>query len=83
MNKTQKSLKKKLLQRKLDKFFEETDFDVSGIPSSSIIFNEAYLAKLITKIAVGAATVYWSSLELREFSKLRKDISRKVYSNDF
>lgn len=81
---SQKNLKKLLLRRKLNKFFEETDFDISGIPGSSCSpFNEVYLARIVTKIAVGAATIYWSSLELKEFMNLRKDVSRKVYRSDF
>jgi hypothetical protein len=81
---SQKNLKKNLLRHRLNKFFEETDFDISGIPGSSCTpFNEAYLAKIATKIAVGAATIYWSSLELKEFMNLRKGVSRKVHRNDF
>jgi hypothetical protein len=75
-------LKKTLLKQRLEKFFEETDFDVSGIPSSTVI-NEAYLAKIATKIAVGLATVYWSSLELRDFYRLRKSLLRKAYPDEF
>jgi len=34
--------------------------------------DEAYLARVLTKLAVGSATVWWSLLEVKEFITLHR-----------
>lgn len=67
---TTKSEKISKLQSKINSFMEQTYFDVQGISSSSI--DEAHLAKVLTKLAVGSATVWWSILEVKDFLVLRR-----------
>lgn len=68
------TVKKQNLEQKIDKFFEDNYFDIQGItPSSSFAsLDEAYLARILTKLAIGSATVWWSLLEMKEFLSLRK-----------
>jgi len=66
--------KRQELQNKIDNFFEDSYFDVQGIsPTSSFAsIDEAYIARILTKLAIGSATVWWSILELKDFVILRK-----------
>lgn len=68
------TVKKQNLEQKIDQFFEDNYFDIQGItPSSSFAsLDEAYLARILTKLAIGSATVWWSLLEMKEFLSLRK-----------
>jgi len=34
--------------------------------------DEAYLARVLTKLAIGSATVWWSLLEIKEFLTLHR-----------
>jgi hypothetical protein len=43
-------------------------------PNSTLSGTEAYIIKMISKIAVGSATVWWSVIELRQFIKNRKSL---------
>lgn len=67
MNKKQKQL---LLSEKLDNFFDESYFDVQSISSS--VLDESYFIKLVTKLAVSAATVWWTAIEIKDYIKLKK-----------
>lgn len=67
MNKKQKQL---LLSEKLDNFFDESYFDVQSISSS--VLDESYFVKLVTKLAVSAATVWWTAIEIKDYIKLKK-----------
>lgn len=62
------------LTDKINDYFEDCCFDIQGISGSQSVANlaEAQMAKILTKIVVGAASVWWSALELREFLKSRK-----------
>lgn len=53
-------------------------FDTQGLPLSkaSSIIDEAALARILTKLAVGSATVWWSLLEIKELVTLYRK-SRK------
>jgi len=65
---------RKQLTDKLNNYFEDCCFDIQGISSSQGVSNlaEAQMAKILTKIVVGAASVWWSALELRDFLKNRR-----------
>lgn len=48
-------------------------FDTQSIPSFTrltTVIDEAALARILTKLAVGSATVWWSLVELREIASL-------------
>ena len=65
---------KNQLEAKLNNYLQDCCFDIQGISGSQSIANlaEAQMAKILTKIVVGAASVWWSALELREFLKNRR-----------
>ena len=54
------------VEEKLDNVY----FDVQGINVSKI--TEHHVARLITKVAVGAVTIWWSLMELRTIYNIRK-----------
>lgn len=46
--------------------------DIHGISGSSVSsMMEAQLTKILTKIVIAIASIWWSSLELRDFFKTR------------
>jgi len=64
-------------QQKIDKiqqYLNDCCFDIQGISSSQSLMNtaEAQLARILTKIVVGGASIWWSVMELRQFLKIRK-----------
>lgn len=71
MNLSKNAESQRNLQQKLDNFFENNFFDVQGM-SFQASLDEAYLARLLTKLAIGSATVWWSLLEVKDFFVLRR-----------
>jgi hypothetical protein len=67
-NKTQRQQ----IQQSVEDFFEESFFDVQGISTGIGSLDEAYLARVLTKLAIGTATVWWSILEVKDFFHLRR-----------
>lgn len=63
--------KKKALSDKIALSLDEYYFDVQSLGSPNIL-DESHLAKLLTKMAVGLATVWWTAVELKDYIKLRK-----------
>ncbi len=63
--------KKTALSNKISNSLEDYYFDVQSMGSPSAI-DESQLVKLVTKLAVGAATVWWTAIELKDYIKLRK-----------
>ena len=59
--------KKVELKSKIDKFLDEHYLDIQGMSPGLNVFDEATLARLLTKLAVGSATVWWSLLEMKDF----------------
>jgi len=60
---------------KLKSFTSEYYFDTHTTPpfnKVTSLIDEAYIAKILTKLAVGTATVWWSMLELKEMLALYK-----------
>ena len=68
-----KNLKKEKLQKSIDDFLQKNFLDIQGITASNSL-DEAYLARILTKLAVSSATVWWSLLEVKQFINLRKNI---------
>lgn len=66
--------KKQAFQLKVNSFLEDSYFDVQGLSPGSLGSNldEQYLARVLTKLAIGSATVWWSLLEVKDFLILRK-----------
>lgn len=64
--------KKEQLKLRLDNYFQDTYLDVQAMSPNLKLLDEAYLAKILTKLAVSSATVWWSFLEIKEFINLRK-----------
>lgn len=59
---------------KINSYLDDCCFDIQGISSSQTLSStaEVQLARILTKIVVGAASVWWSALEFREFLKNRR-----------
>ena len=68
MNKTQK---KQNLSNKINQSLDGYYFDIQSISSSTPI-DESQLVKLVSKFAVGVATVWWTAIELKDYIKLKK-----------
>ena len=68
--KNQNAINSKLIQSYLD----DCCFDMQVNPNSTLSGTEAYIIKMISKIAVGSATVWWSVIELKQFIKNRKSL---------
>jgi hypothetical protein len=65
--------KKENFKKSLDQFFEKNYLDIQGVTGSGTL-DEAYLARILTKLAVSSATVWWSLLEIKQFLILRKNV---------
>lgn len=61
-----KHKRKAELEDKLNKFFDENYLDIQGLSPGITALDESYLAKVLTKLAIGSATVWWSLLELKD-----------------
>jgi hypothetical protein len=62
------------LRLKINSFLEDSYFDIQGLSPGSLssTMDEQYLARVLTKMAIGSATVWWSILEVKDFLVLRK-----------
>lgn len=69
---TQKSISKEQIRSSVQAKLDNVYFDVQGLNVSKI--TEHHIARLITKVAVGAVTIWWSLLELRSIYNTRKTI---------
>jgi len=58
------------LSTTLENKLKNVYFDVQGINFAKI--TEHHIARLITKVAVGAVTIWWSLVELRSIYNNRK-----------
>jgi hypothetical protein len=60
--------------KRVQNYLDDCCFDIQGISSSQTLSStaEVQLARILTKIVVGAASVWWSALEFREFLKNRR-----------
>lgn len=60
------------LEDKVLSYLRDCCLDIHGISGSSVSsMMEAQLTKILTKIIVAIASIWWSSLELRDFFKTR------------
>jgi hypothetical protein len=63
-------LDKNTLHSNIQSYLQDCYFDVAPSPSkSSFIFDEAHLAKLLTRIVVSAATVVTTGISLKQYIK--------------
>lgn len=61
------------IRTKISDLLEDSYFDVQGLtPGTTSSIDEQYLARVLTKLAIGSATVWWSILEVKDFIVLRK-----------
>jgi hypothetical protein len=61
------------IRTKISDLLEDSYFDVQGLtPGTASSIDEQYLARVLTKLAIGSATVWWSILEVKDFIVLRK-----------
>jgi len=67
--------RKQELSQQLSNYLDECCFDVQGISTSGLSsIAETQLARILTKIAIGSATVWWSLIELKDFVNIRKSL---------
>lgn len=71
-NKSPKEINKHKIESSINNFFENNYFDIQGLTPGIKSFDEQYLAKVLTKLAIGSATVWWSLLEVKDFLSLRR-----------
>ena len=71
-NFSQVRTKRQHLHDKIESSLEEYYFDVQGVSASFGTLDEAYLARVLTKLAIGTATVWWSVIEVKDFFMLRR-----------
>lgn len=64
----------KLTSESIKSYLDDCCLDVQFSPNGTLSATETYLIKLISKIAIGSATVWWSLIELKQFIKNRKSI---------
>ena len=71
---TTENFKKTEYTTKFQNYLDDCCLDIQGISSSQSLSSaaEVQLARILTKIVVGAASVWWSALEFRQFLKNRK-----------
>ena len=69
---TQKSRSIEDIKANVESKLNNVYFDVQGLNVSKI--TEHNIARLITKVAVGAVTIWWSLLELRGIYNTRKTL---------
>jgi hypothetical protein len=64
--------RKEQLISKVTDYLDDCCFDIQGLSASSALgsVTETQLARILTKIAIGSATVWWSVLELKDFIKI-------------
>lgn len=62
------------LQNKVQQYLDECYFDIGSNPISKFTIDEAYLAKMLTRIAVSAATIITTGISLKQYIK-------EIYSN--
>jgi hypothetical protein len=74
MSKTSRLYKKENIQNKINNFLEENFLDIQSLSPNINSLNEAYLARLLTRLAVGSATVWWSLIEIKDFIVLHKKV---------
>jgi len=75
--------KKANLSARINNSLEDYYFDIQYMGSPSAL-DESQLVKLVTKLAVGAATVWWTAIELKDYIKLRKaNLEFEESINDF
>lgn len=73
MNNSQQ--KRQELSQQLNDYFEDCCLDVQSLSSSGLSsVAETQLARILTKIAIGSATVWWSLIELKDFVNIRKSL---------
>lgn len=70
--KSTRQLRKEQLSHDVKEFIDSTFLDVQGFSSKTTTIDEAYLARVLTKLAIGSATVWWSILEVKDFFILRR-----------
>lgn len=65
---------KKDIHNKILDYLNDCCFDIQGISSSSSLSSaaEVQLAKILTKVVIATASIWWSIIELREFIANRK-----------
>ena len=62
------------LRNTISEYLDDCCFDIHGISSSSSLSSasEVQLARILTKIAIGTASIWWSIIEFRDFISNRK-----------
>jgi hypothetical protein len=67
--------KKQALVDKINTISDEYYFDIHSMSSVSAL-DESHLIKLVSKLAVGVATVWWTAIELKDYINLKKKDSK-------
>lgn len=64
------------LENKVNNYFQDSYFDFQTMNPGKLSINETQIVRLVTKITVGLATVWLSSMELKSVLKTIKTARR-------
>lgn len=56
---------------KINLLLQDSFMDMQGVTTG---VDQSYVVKLVTKAAVGAATAFWSLIELKDYLALKKKL---------
>jgi hypothetical protein len=65
-------------KNKCNEFLDNSFLDVHGVNPSMSAFDQSHVVRLLTRMSVGAATAFWSFLELKDYWTIRKSIRKKI-----
>ena len=68
------------IKAKLDKFLEETYFNVAGTGGSGAL-SEEYIIKLVTRFIVSCSSAWFAIVEILEYVRKRKLLSEKLIND--
>jgi len=54
---------------KIKSYLDNSYLNIQGAPGPAV-FDQAYVVKMLTKIVVGATTVLWTFVELKDYLKI-------------
>lgn len=55
--------------KKIKSYLDDTYFNIQGAPTNNV-FDQTYVVKMLTKMVVGATTVLWTFVELKDYLKM-------------
>jgi hypothetical protein len=67
----------KQISEKVSYFIKNSYLDVNGVGPSPLSADHTQIVRLVTRMAVGASTAFWSFMELKDYMRLRKSFRKR------